>query len=122
MNTADRLRTWRGNRGINTVARELGVSWATWQSWETGRTTPPRLAEPALARLLGVPEADLVELLNRERAARKASEAGLPEAERRGVFPAVVHDPSDADQGLHDGQHTEGVAAEAQQPAAGAPA
>ena len=44
------LRSLRLSRGLSQegAAREVGVSWATWQRWETGKSQPRGLARVAL--------------------------------------------------------------------------
>jgi len=61
---ARRLWNERSDRGSTQVevAALLGVPQATYSGWETGRTTPSARHHPALARLMGVTEADVATL------------------------------------------------------------
>lgn len=56
------LVAWREQRGLKmeTAAKELGVSTATWGHWETGRRFPAMNQLSILAQYVGVPPCRLI--------------------------------------------------------------
>ncbi len=66
------LARWMGDRRYEDVAPLLGAAVGTVHAWRHGTSLPPATRIPALAAALGVPEAKLRQVINRDRAARHA--------------------------------------------------
>ncbi|MBA3588861.1 helix-turn-helix transcriptional regulator [Methylibium sp.] len=74
MQYAKTLRRWLQQSGLTPAeaAPVLGVGFQTVYAWLDGAHVPPATRIPALAAALGVPEAKLRQVINRDRAARHA--------------------------------------------------
>jgi DNA-binding transcriptional regulator YdaS (Cro superfamily) len=59
METALKLKIWRGNRKAEYVAAMLGVTLAMWSRWETGKRPIPAARVLEIEALTGVSRHDL---------------------------------------------------------------